>query len=146
MTVQGRDIIFTFDRSCNSRCCLWSKCCTSEIEDEDPVFVTPRGKVRRFDFHAKPGINQNAQRTISNIEKILREKSDDNQKLEAIKIAIQHNLNITLEPLDTHILNASQVRRIEEIAIPIIRNPSPRNEDIEIDDSIPKTPKRIDKP
>lgn len=134
MTVQGRDVIFKFENSCNSDCFKWFSCCKKEIQDEDAVFVTPRGQVRKFDYKAKPGANENAKRTLSNIQKILEQVADDHNKNQAILVAIQNQMNLSFEPVVPHIISASQVKRIEAIALPILRAPSP--EPLQI----PKTP------
>lgn len=135
MTIQTRDVIFTFENSCNCSCLKWFKCCSSEIEDADPVYVTPKGEVRHFDYKARGGANANARRTLSNINALLRQLADDQQKLAAIQVAVQHQINLTLDPPDAHIVSASQVKRIEQIALPIIRSASPEN-------APPPTPKR----
>ena len=157
MSVEGRDVIFTFDRSCNSKCCLWSRC-SRELEDDDPVYVTPRGMVRKFDYGARGGANANAAKTLQNIQNVLRVMSEDRQKLEAIKLALEVQMNLSLEPVSPHIINAQQVKRIEEIALPIIRAPSPRmdhlqpppntpsHSDAVIEDYWPKTPKKGQRP
>lgn len=124
MTVQGRDVIFTFDNSCNSKCCLWSRCCPREMEDQDPVYVSPRGQVKHFDFKHR---DSGAKRTISNIHRLLSDASEDRQKMQAVLVAIQDRLQISLEDQPSPaVMNASQIKAIEQIALPILRAPSPK--------------------
>ena len=124
MTIQTRDVIFTFDNSCNSDCFKWMRCC-STIKDDDAVYVTPKGKVRRFDFRAKPNPLENARRTLSNINSVLEDLTEDHNKMRAIILAVEMQMQVSLEPGEAHIIKASDLKRIEEIAIPILRNPSP---------------------
>lgn len=123
MTVHTRDVIFKFQDSCN--CFNFMRCCQKELDDADPVYVTPRGVVKHFDYKAKGGANANAKRTLSNINDLLRQIADDQQKLAAIQVAIQHELNLTLDPPDAKLVTTSQLKRIESLALPIIRADSP---------------------
>lgn len=136
MTVQTRDVIFRFEDSCNSWCCLWSRCCIKEIDDTDPVYITPKGEIRHFDYKARGGAEANAKRTLSNIRDLLQQTAEDHNRLQAALIAIHQDLNLVLDPPDARIVNLSQLRRIERIALPILRAPSPENVP-------PPTPKRL---
>lgn len=121
--LRARDVIFSFDNSCNSTCCKWWSCCKTEIDDHDPVYVSPRGQVKHFDFNHR---DSGAKRTISNISRLLEDAAQDRAKMQAVLVAIQDRLQISLEEQDhPGVMNASQVKAIERIALPILRAPSP---------------------
>ena len=121
--IQTRDVIFKFDNACNSWCCRW--CCWKvQLEDEDPVYVTPRGQVRKFDF-SKPGATQNALRALRNIQSRLEAVAQDQAKIRVIVQELQEKVGISPPPQESRVISLVQIRRIEEIAVPILRAPSP---------------------
>lgn len=126
MSIQTRDVIFTFDHSCNSDCFKWFSCCRkSEIEDADAVFVSPRGFVKHFNYKSSLGANKSAAKTMSNINRLLEQISDDQGKLQAILMAVQSQMNLSLDPSLPRIISAGELKKIESIALPILRAPSP---------------------
>ena len=144
MSVQGRDVIFRFDNSCNFRCCPKFKCCSATIEDDDHVFVSPDGTVSKFD-RMKGGAKGSIQ-TLANIEQLLTRLAQDSGKVQEIVVAVEKQLNIRIDMKDARLINAQQVRRIEAIASPILRTNSEelrrRLEFMTIMPAPPSTPKR----
>jgi len=114
---QARDIIFRFDNSCNSDCFRFWSCCTgcAPVDDDDLAYVTSDGVVKRFDMRHG---HQGALRAIQNIRQTLEARVPSPQIVESIKIAVQTDLQITLDDeSQPPIISVSQVKRIESIAI-----------------------------
>lgn len=125
MAVQTRDVIFTFDNACNSKCCRWFSCCSSfDLEDDDPVYVTPRGNVKKFDFKRAPSANANAKQAMVNLQARLAEMAENQVQMQAILREIGQKVGLNLDR-DVRILRTTDVRRIEAIALPILRAASP---------------------
>lgn len=125
MTVQTRDVIFKLDVSDSCNCFHWLKCCFKPVKETDPIFVTPRGEIRRFDFRAPGGTEANFSRTLSNVATVLRERAADQNKMAAISIQVYTQMNIVLDAPEARQLTLSEVRRIEQIALPIIQSEYP---------------------
>lgn len=117
MSVRGRDVIFEFKDSCN---CCWS----TPLEDNDPVYVSPRGAVQKFDFKRAPSADINAKSAMANLQARITELAESQQQVQEILAAIQRQMNLNLER-DVRVLRTTDVRRIEAIALPILRAPSP---------------------
>ena len=118
MSVQGRDVVFKFTDSCN--CCWWR----TPLDDTDPVYVSPKGKVHKFDYHRGPGAVKNAKQSIANLQSIIAEISETPEKAKAIHLAIGNELDLNLKK-DIRILRAREVRLVQKIAFAVLFDSTP---------------------
>ena len=117
MSVQVQDVVFKFEDSCN---CCWK----NPIRDQDPVYVSPRGQVTKFDFKKKPSADVNARKALQNIERRIQQLAASHEQTQAVLARIQQQLDISIA--QPKIVTRAEVERIEEIAVAVFRELSPR--------------------
>jgi len=135
MVVQLQEprVVFRFRDSCN--CCWWSR----PLRDCDPVYITATGEVKKFDY-SKGSAEDNARRVFQNMQARIDEIAANQMQTQAILHQIQEQMAIDFQA--PRILNRSQVERIEEITLGVLRAPSPPASEKPVP---PNTPKPLTK-
>jgi hypothetical protein len=117
-----RDVIFTFEHSCNSRCCKFMFCCCcNTINPEAPVYITSDGRVKEFNSRVYDP-NKSAQRSIENLLAVIQRISETQVQMAQMLQALEQR-SIPIRPERARVLKAREVKEIEEVAIPLIHRP-----------------------
>lgn len=112
---QARDLIFTFNDSCN--CCCFGRKPT--IDPDTEVYVNEKGEVRRFDSKRAADTREALKRSMSNLYKILERMSEDRHKNLADTIQV---LEQTVTPLDLNNPSPLTARQIDTM-ISLVKSP-----------------------
>jgi len=113
VSVQPRDVVFTFTDSCN--CCITCWCCR-EPKDDDQLYVNSRGDIESFSKNkAKRDIALSFQRAKQHLDETLHRRV---VAFQGDPEAFQHRISSILESIDSlgHI-NKAHIEGINELML-----------------------------
>ena len=118
VSVQPRDVIFTFTDSCN--CCVTCWCCKSP-EDSDQLYVNSNGDIESFNKNkAKKDIALSFQRAKQHLDETLHRRV---VAFQGDPEAFQHRISSILESIDSlgHI-NKAHIDGINELMLEYLKS------------------------